>query len=208
MKYSSEIIVNIPLKEFINKFNNPENLKHWQRGLVDYEHIHGIPSEIGSKIKLFYKMGSRKVELIETVTFNDIPHALHVAYDTKGMHNIQENFFERITEAAHTGKGNLLELSVEAAQKRASLGEISYAMEKEAGRYKAVIRSISGIYSSIAYLIGRFSRMFIFMSLSVVLVTDNVKSINSPGENDSFAVATASLSETIDYIMSCPEVIE
>ena len=43
---------------------------------------------------------------------------------------------------------NQLELSVEAAKRRASLGEISSALEKSYGRYKAVIRSISGIYSS------------------------------------------------------------
>ena len=54
----------------------------------------------------------------------------------------------RITQCVETGQGNLLELAVEAAQKRASLGEISYACEKIAGRYKAVIRSISGVYSS------------------------------------------------------------
>jgi methylmalonyl-CoA mutase len=53
-----------------------------------------------------------------------------------------------ITEAAGTGNGNLLELSVVAAQKRATLGEISYAIEKISGRYKAVIRNISGVYSS------------------------------------------------------------
>ena len=55
---------------------------------------------------------------------------------------------EAITEAVRTGNGNLLELSVIAAQKRATLGEISYAIEKVTGRYKAVIRSISGVYSS------------------------------------------------------------
>lgn len=55
---------------------------------------------------------------------------------------------DAITKSLETGKGNLLELSVDAAQKRATLGEISYAIEKVAGRYKAVIRSISGIYSS------------------------------------------------------------
>lgn len=54
---------------------------------------------------------------------------------------------EAITEACRTGRGNLLELSVEAAKKRASLGEISYACEKVFGRYKAVIRSISGVFS-------------------------------------------------------------
>ncbi len=53
-----------------------------------------------------------------------------------------------ITEASKSGKGNLLELAVVAAQKRASLGEISYAMEEVFGRYKAEIRAISGVYSS------------------------------------------------------------
>ena len=54
----------------------------------------------------------------------------------------------KIEECAATGKGNLLELAVDAAKKRASLGEISDACEKTAGRYKAVIRSISGVYMS------------------------------------------------------------
>ena len=53
-----------------------------------------------------------------------------------------------IEECAKTGKGNLLELAVIAAQKRATLGEISDACEKTAGRYKAIIRSISGVYMS------------------------------------------------------------
>ena len=54
----------------------------------------------------------------------------------------------KITESAKTGTGNLLELSVEAARVRATLGEISTAIEKVSGRYKAFIRSISGIYST------------------------------------------------------------
>jgi methylmalonyl-CoA mutase len=53
-----------------------------------------------------------------------------------------------ITECAKTGNGNLLELAVEAARVRASLGEISDACEAVAGRYKATIRTISGVYSS------------------------------------------------------------
>ena len=55
---------------------------------------------------------------------------------------------EAITECVRTGKGNLLALSVEAAKLRATLGEISDACEVVVGRYKAVIRSISGVYSS------------------------------------------------------------
>jgi methylmalonyl-CoA mutase len=51
-----------------------------------------------------------------------------------------------LTEAAESGEGNLLELSVEAAKARASLGEISDALEKVWGRHKAEIRTISGVY--------------------------------------------------------------
>ncbi len=53
-----------------------------------------------------------------------------------------------ITRCAGSGEGNLLALAVEAARHRATLGEISDACEKVCGRYKAVIRSISGVYSS------------------------------------------------------------
>ena len=59
-----------------------------------------------------------------------------------------EKALEAITACAKTGQGNLLELSVDAARKRASLGEISLAMEKVFGRYKAKINLISGVYSS------------------------------------------------------------
>src|SRR5512133_2538705 len=55
---------------------------------------------------------------------------------------------EVLSKCVETGEGNLLELAVVAAQKRASLGEISYACEKHVGRYKAVIRTISGVYSA------------------------------------------------------------
>ena len=54
----------------------------------------------------------------------------------------------KITEYARSGKGNLLEAAVEAAHLRATLGEISDACEDVAGRYKAVIRTISGVYSA------------------------------------------------------------
>lgn len=59
-----------------------------------------------------------------------------------------EAALEALTKAAETGEGNLLELSVDAARKRATLGEISMALECIYGRYSAVIRSISGVYSS------------------------------------------------------------
>jgi methylmalonyl-CoA mutase len=55
---------------------------------------------------------------------------------------------EKLAQAAQTGSGNLLEIAIDCARKRATLGEISSAMEKTFGRYQATIRSISGVYSS------------------------------------------------------------
>ncbi len=55
---------------------------------------------------------------------------------------------EAISNAMETGEGNLLELSLNAARVRASLGEISSAIEKVVGRHKAIIRTISGVYST------------------------------------------------------------
>ena len=58
-----------------------------------------------------------------------------------------EKALNALTEAAQTGKGNLLELAVTAAECRCTLGEISTALEKVFGRYKAQIKSIAGVYS-------------------------------------------------------------
>lgn len=63
--------------------------------------------------------------------------------DNPAVHNA----LAAITAAAASGNGNLLELAIDAARKRATLGEISAAMEQAFGRYKASIRSISGVYS-------------------------------------------------------------
>jgi methylmalonyl-CoA mutase len=59
-----------------------------------------------------------------------------------------ETALTALTECARSGSGNLLALAVDAARKRATLGEISYALEKVYGRYQAVIHTISGVYSA------------------------------------------------------------
>jgi len=53
-----------------------------------------------------------------------------------------------ITKCAETGDGNLLDLAIKAAKARASLGEISFAIEKVTGRHNAMTRTISGVYSA------------------------------------------------------------
>lgn len=96
MKYTIETIINLSREETIRKLDNVENIKHWQRGLVSAEHISGTPGEVGAKMKLSYKFGKREMELMETITKRNFPHEFHATYDTKGMHNIQENYFEAV----------------------------------------------------------------------------------------------------------------
>jgi methylmalonyl-CoA mutase len=62
--------------------------------------------------------------------------------------NAARNTLDQLGQAAAGGKGNLLALAVEAARSRATLGEISSALEKSFGRYAAPIRTVSGVYSS------------------------------------------------------------
>ena len=94
MKYSIDIIIEKPLDEVIQKLDNVDNMKHWQKGLVATEHISGTPGEIGAKMQMKYKMGKREFDLTETITKRNFPHEFHATYTAKGMHSHQENFFE------------------------------------------------------------------------------------------------------------------
>jgi methylmalonyl-CoA mutase len=60
-----------------------------------------------------------------------------------------ERALSALTRAAETGEGNLLALSIDAARVRASVGEISLALEKVWGRHQAETRSISGVYGGV-----------------------------------------------------------
>ncbi|PID58167.1 MAG: methylmalonyl-CoA mutase [Ignavibacteriae bacterium] len=67
--------------------------------------------------------------------------------ETRNEADVQKSL-SAITKCAESKEGNLLDLAVKAARVRATLGEISDAIEKVSGRYKAVTRTISGVYSS------------------------------------------------------------
>lgn len=101
MKYTTEIIIEKPLHEVAKKMDSAENMKHWHEGLVSAEHISGTPGEFGAKMKLNYDFGKRNMELIETITKQDFPNEFHATYTTKGVRNIQQNYFESTPEG-HT----------------------------------------------------------------------------------------------------------
>ncbi len=58
-----------------------------------------------------------------------------------------QNAMDALTRSAETGEGNLLELAVDAARKRCTVGEISYALEKVWGRHVAEVKAVSGVYA-------------------------------------------------------------
>jgi hypothetical protein len=98
MKYISEIVVNIPLSEFVKKLDNPDHLKHWQKDLVSYKQISGEAGKEGAQMELKYQMGKREIILIETILKRNLPHEFHATYDAKGVHNVQKNYFKAIDE--------------------------------------------------------------------------------------------------------------
>ena len=98
MKYICEITIDLPREEVIRKFDSAENMKHWQKGLIDYEILSGTPGEEGTKMRLDYKMGKRSISMVETISKRDLPNEFNATYHTKGVYNIQRNTFH---EAGH-----------------------------------------------------------------------------------------------------------
>ncbi len=96
MKYTSEIIINLPREEVIKKINNPENMKHWQKGLIGYTLLDENPKRDGAKMLLEYKMGKRNITMTETIIKYGFPSEFHATYDAKDVHNIQKNYFHEV----------------------------------------------------------------------------------------------------------------
>lgn len=98
MQYTCDITINMPRDRMVQLLDNPENMKHWQRGLVSYHQLSGQPGQEGSQMELEYKMGKRHLVMVETIIKRNMPFEFHSTYDTKGVHNIQKNYFEELED--------------------------------------------------------------------------------------------------------------
>ncbi|RHW41138.1 methylmalonyl-CoA mutase [Neobacillus notoginsengisoli] len=113
-------------------------------------------AQIDSGKEVIVGVNKYKVEEEEPLEILDIDNTavrkkqIERLNELKAGRNAQavEEALARLEDAARTGEGNLLEFAVEAARARATLGEISDAVEKAAGRHRAQVRSVSGVYSS------------------------------------------------------------
>ena len=107
--------------------------KEWIIGVNSYRNEKDEPIELLEVDNAVVR--EKQIERLKTLRANRDEQALKTS-------------LAKLEEAAKNGNGNLLELAVDAARLRASLGEISLALEKAFGRYQATIRSISGVYSN------------------------------------------------------------
>lgn len=98
MKYSHQIEIKLPLNKVIELFDNPENMKQWQPGLIGYELIDGEAGQPGTKMRLNYKMGKREIEMIETISVRNLPEEFSATYEAKGVWNEVKNTFEETPE--------------------------------------------------------------------------------------------------------------
>nr|MBO2505688.1 methylmalonyl-CoA mutase [Bacilli bacterium] len=113
-------------------------------------------AKIDSKAETIVGVNKYTLDYEEPIDILDIDNTLVRQKQIERINKIKaerneeevQRHLERLTKAAATGEENLLAVAVDAARARATLGEISDAIEKVCGRHQAVIRSISGVYSS------------------------------------------------------------
>jgi len=93
MNYTCEILINLPRQAVIELFDNSDNLKKWQAGLLDLTHLEGKPGEVGARTELVYKSRKGELVIMETVTTRKLPEQFHMSYRSRGVYNEVENWF-------------------------------------------------------------------------------------------------------------------
>ena len=93
MRYTTEILINLPRSRVIELFDSTENLSQWQPGLISFTHLEGKPREVGARSELVYE--SRKGDLVmtETIRTKQLPEQYHMSYKARGVYNEIENWF-------------------------------------------------------------------------------------------------------------------
>ncbi len=98
MKFSCEIEIKRPCQDIVEIYKNVDNRKNWQQNLVSTEHLQGESGKKGAQRKLVLKREKQEKEMTETIIKRNLPQEFHFAYETKGIYNIQNNFFEDTPE--------------------------------------------------------------------------------------------------------------
>ncbi len=87
MKFTCSVVIDAPIDQVIQLFDNPDHLKEWQDGFISFEPLSGTPGTPGAKSLLTYKHGKREMQLIETITAKNLPKEFSGTYEHKHMDN-------------------------------------------------------------------------------------------------------------------------
>ncbi len=98
MKFKSSIDIAKPIALVTKIFANPENLKEFQEGFQKKELISGTAGQNGAVSKMYYAYGKRTMELVETITANNLPDSFEAHYHHKHMDNTYKCTFTPVDE--------------------------------------------------------------------------------------------------------------
>lgn len=96
MKYTTEVMIDLPRSRVLELFDDPDNLPKWQKGLRSVEPLEGSPGMPGAKTRLVYDQEGRKVDITETVIARNLPDELSVLYEMQGVKNRAVNRFYEV----------------------------------------------------------------------------------------------------------------
>ena len=94
MKYTCELVINLPRERMVALFDDPENMVKWMEGLQSFEHVSGTPGKPGAQSRLtFARDNGTTFDMIETLTRYNLPDEISGTYETEGVRNFIENWF-------------------------------------------------------------------------------------------------------------------
>lgn len=98
MEYTCTVDIDRDIDTVVNLWADAHHFAEWQDGFHTIELLEGQADSIGAKSRLLYQQGKRKLELIETIISNDLPHEKKALYEHTDMTNTQTTRFERLTD--------------------------------------------------------------------------------------------------------------
>ena len=96
MKYTTNIILELPRNKVIQLFEDSSLLEYWQRGLKSTKLIKGKDGEVSSKRKLKIELEGQKITMFETIIDKKLPDYWHGLYTGKGFKSTQKNYFTMV----------------------------------------------------------------------------------------------------------------
>lgn len=97
MKFSQEILIDLPREEVMKKMQDTSGYKYWQRGFISYQNLSGLQGKKDARSRIKYKKGKKEIEMIETIIKNSYPKKFYSSYEARDSFSKHENHFEKVS---------------------------------------------------------------------------------------------------------------